>query len=75
MSDDANAIQAMLEPRRAEQEHRRYLEASRRADQYRKERDMWKAAAEAEASIGKELFIRVERAEAALKEAKKDQAK
>jgi hypothetical protein len=63
----AKAVQVMLEPRRAEQEHRRYLDASRRADAYRKERDMWKAAAEAEALIGKELLARAEKAEAALK--------
>ena len=37
-----------------EKEHRRYIEASRRADTYRKERDIWKTAAGAEAELGKE---------------------
>ncbi len=36
-------------------DRRRYLDSSRRADTYRKERNMWKSAAEAEASIGKRL--------------------
>lgn len=56
------AIQNMLEPRRSEQEHRRYLDASRRADTYRKERDAWKLAAEAEAEIGKTLRDQLEAA-------------
>lgn len=33
--------------------HRRYLDASRRADEYRKERDIWKTAAGAEAELGR----------------------
>ena len=37
-----------------DKEHRRYIEASRRADAYRKERDIWKTAAGAEAELGKE---------------------
>lgn len=48
-------------------EHRRYIDASRRADGYRKERDTWKTAAKAEAEIGKALLARAERAEAALR--------
>jgi hypothetical protein len=35
-------------------EHRRYLDASRRADDYRKERDIWRAAAFAESELGKQ---------------------
>lgn len=47
-------------------EHRRYLDASRNADTHRKERDIWKTAAQAEAALGKELLARAEQAEADL---------
>jgi hypothetical protein len=40
-----------------DKEHRRYLDASRRADDYRKERDIWKTAAGAEAELGKRAAI------------------
>lgn len=63
---DALAVQEMLYPRRLEQEHKRYLDASRRADQYRKERNTWKTAAQAEAEFGKQWMERATVAEASL---------
>ena len=41
---------------------RRYNDASRQADTHRKERNMWKATAEAEASIGADLAKKLEAA-------------